>query len=273
MSTLPYLPYKLTGNASSPYLLIFLHGFPDTFELWDPLITLLSKDFQCLNISYPNFASLKTEAKWGYDFPELIEAMKRTIDKVDLTPNESQTIVWKDKIFVSHDWGCYLSYFFDQQYPGFIKGMVALDIAAYFNVNFPIFLYQVILALAFLIGGSFGNFLTRRFLKQNNYRSPWEKYINTSLNYPYYYLWRNIFRSKLGLENQYLKNYKPSFPVTFIYAKDKPYQFHNKTWLQWLDKNQGSHQGVTGGHWFIKKQQQLLVEKVKERVKQIRSSL
>lgn len=273
MASLPYLPYKLNGNASSSHMLIFLHGYPDTVDIWDPLLPTLSKDYQIVKISYPNFSSLRTDEKWGFDFPVIAEALKRTLDKIDLIPNESQTVVWKEKIIIAHDWGCYFSYFFDELYPGFIKGMVALDIAAYFDVSFPILLYQMTLALAFLIGGPIGNFFNNRFLRKNNYNPPWKKYITTSMNYPYYYLWRNIIRSSLGLENQYLKSYKPSFPVTFIYAKDKPYQFHNKKWLDWVEKNKGNHLAVSGGHWFIKRQKEIIIEQVRERVKKTNPKL
>lgn len=271
--SLHYLPYKITGNLSSPYLLIFLHGWPDTLELWDPIISQLSADFLCANISYPNY-SKKTDAKWGYDFPQMIDALKNTIDKIDLTSNSSQTVVLKEKIVVAHDWGCYYNYYFDQQYPGYLKGMVTLDIAPNFNITRQIISYQLRLTLAFLIGGKFGRYLNAKFLNKVGYISPWQNDITPSWNYPYYYLWRNLFRARFGMEKLHLQGYKPSCPVSYIYAMDKPFQFQNTKWFKWLERNEGcSALGVKGGHWFLEKQKDLIVEKVRDRVKSLRAKL
>ena len=271
--SLPYLPYKLSGNLSSPYLLIFMHGYPDTFELWDPLIAPFALDFLCANISYPNFATLKQESKWGYDFPEITEALKRTLDKIDLTPNESNTVILKEKLLIAHDWGCFYGYIFDKKYPGYIKGMVALDVAPYFTPGIYEAAYQLTLAVGFLVGGTIGQFLTRKVLKLFEYQSPWSKYVNASMNYPYYYLYRNIFRSILGKDKPFLTGYVPSFPVTYIYAKDKKTQFQNQKWFDWLNKNKGICVAVNGGHWIMNKHKELIIEKVKERIGILKAKL
>jgi len=271
--SLHYLPYKLQGNLSSPYLLIFLHGYPDTFELWDKIILPFTSDFLCANISYPNFSNLKCEVKWGYDFPTITDALRRTLDKIDLTPNENNTMVLKEKILIAHDWGCFYSYCFDKKYPGYIKGMVALDVAPYITPSFSIISYQLTLALAFLLGGTVGEFLNRRILKLFGYKSPWEKYVNTSMNYPYYYFWKNAFKSMLGMEKTLLYGYKPSFPVTYIYAKDKSVQFQNQKWMDWLEKNNGICLGVTGGHWIMNNHADMVIEKIKERVNSLKAKL
>ena len=213
------------------------------------------------------------DKKWGYDFPEIIDALKRTIDKIDLTPNESHTIVIREKIIVAHDWGCFYSYCFDHQFPGYIKAMVALDVGAYANITMPIAIYQLTLALAFLLGKPLGGILTRRFLKKIGYKSPWEKAITPALNYPYYFLWRNVWRSKFCGDKGFLKGYKPSFPVSFIYGKDKPFQFQNKKWLDWIERNQGSYVGVEGGHWVMEKHGDLIEETVRGRIKGLRAKL
>lgn len=271
--SLHYLPCKVSGNLSSPYLLIFLHGWPDTFELWDPIISALVPEFLCVNVSYPNFATLKKEAKWGYDFPEIADALKRTIDRIDLTPNEHKTVILKEKIIVAHDWGCVYAYCFDKKYPGFVKGMVALDVAPYFTPSLFAIIYQLSLALAFMIGGIFGDSLTRKVASAFGYRSSWDKYVNSSMNYPYYYFWRNVFRSVLGREKRILERYTPSCQMTYVFGKDKPVQFQNEKWKAWVEKNKGVYMAVSGGHWIMKKHADLVVEKVKERVGKIRSML
>lgn len=255
------LPYEMIGNQSSSSVLIFLHGWPDTYHLWDPLIHHLSDDFLCLNISYPNFSTMSRESKWGYDFPAINQALKNTIDEVYSEINV------KEKIVVSHDWGCFFGYFLDQKYPKYIDSMVALDVSPYIKLNSSIAFYQLSLASAFLVDGILGKLITKKFLKIMQYESPWQKSISSHLNYPYYYFWKNAIKSKFGLADPLLKNYVPSIPITYLYAKDKPkhIQFQTQQWFDWLEKNQGKHIAVEGGHWFIEKNQDLLVNLIKER--------
>lgn len=251
------LPFELIGKSSSQALLIFLHGWPDTYQLWDPLINSLSDDFLCLNISYPNFSGMSLESKWGYDFPVIAEALRKTIDDIP-------EIKEKEKIVVAHDWGCFYAYLFDKNYPRFFDSMVSLDVAPYIENNPLIPMYQLSLATAFLVDGFLGRLITKKFLKLLKYESPWEQSVSSHLNYPYYYLWKNIIKSKFGLSKQYLDNYSPSIPITYVYGKDKAVQFQSKKWFDWLEQNEGKCIGVEGGHWIMNNHPELLVNIIRE---------
>ena len=74
----------------------------------------------------------------------------------------------------------------------------------------------------------------------------------------------------MRLNQRYLKNYLPSFPITYIYAKDKPLQFQKKEWFDWLEKHEGRYIAVSGGHWVMNKHSDLLIELIRERIKLIK---
>ena len=76
-----------------------------------------------------------------------------------------------------------------------------------------------------------------------------------------------------GLDKKFLEGYKPSFPVSYIYAKDNIYKFYNKKWLDWLDRNNGTHVGVNGGHWIMNNHKDLVAETVRERIKSYKAKL
>jgi hypothetical protein len=96
---------------------------------------------------------------------------------------------------------------------------------------FFILFYQWTLAFAFLIGGSIGKFITQKMVKYMKYKPAYFDSITGAGNYPYYYLWKNMFLSIFKLRTPYLKNYRPSVPITYLYGGKKPFQFHGKKWL------------------------------------------
>jgi hypothetical protein len=79
---LTHLPYELTGNLKSSVVIVFLHGWPNTFRLWDKTIAEIKKEFLCLNISYPNFSS-EVHKKWGIDLIDTAHLIKKTVDLVE----------------------------------------------------------------------------------------------------------------------------------------------------------------------------------------------
>ena len=97
--------------------------------------------------------------------------------------------------------------------------------------------------------------------------------ITPALNYPYYYFWRNLIRKRFCGGKVFLEGYKLSFTISFIYGKDKLFQFQNKKWLDWIERNKGSYVGVEGGHWVMEKHKDLIEETVRERVKGLRAKL
>ena len=61
------LRYEQSGNQKEcKTLIVFLHGWPDNFKLWDSIIHDFEANNLCLNISY------NVNEKCGITFPTLI---------------------------------------------------------------------------------------------------------------------------------------------------------------------------------------------------------
>ena len=102
------LEYFLDGNKDSKNIVVFLQGWPDNHQVWEPLDhqnTL--KDNQVLFVNFPNTSKSQEELKWGQDFPVIAQRMKRTFEKIGLDKYEK-------KVVVAHDWGCFYFYLFDK---------------------------------------------------------------------------------------------------------------------------------------------------------------
>lgn len=102
------LEYYLEGSESSKELVIFMQGWPDNNQVWEPLEWNQNlSDKRLLFINFPNTTKTQPYIKWGQDFPVVVDRIKATLDEVGLDR-------FQKKIIVAHDWGCFYSYSFDQ---------------------------------------------------------------------------------------------------------------------------------------------------------------
>jgi len=265
MTTQQPLPNELSGNKNSESIVVFLHGYPDTTALWDHIVAPLERDYYILNVSYPNFSTKETNPK-GISFEVLIERLKATIDQA----NDTNRRV----VVVSHDWGAMFSYWFDQRYPKYISEIIALDIGAYSDVTFFKVFYQFFLALAFAIGGPIGNFLTRIFFKLFKYDAPWTKRLDSSWNYPYYYLWKSLLLNRGDKTKIPFIKYEPSCNIAYIWGTKKPMQFHNDAWLKKVQKNPNNEvHSVNAGHWIMKDQPAFVIDLIQRRLRNLKNVL
>ena len=121
-------------------------------------------------------------------------------------------------------------------------------------ILFVIF-YQLFLAIAFLIGGSIGKMMTQKMMGWFRHNPPYANSVTSAGNYPYYYNWKNLLLSVIKLRKPYLKGYRPSVPVVYMYAGKKPFQFHGQRWINYIEKNKENHYEIhemQAGHWFMK---------------------
>lgn len=259
---LTYLPYELSGNKESKVMIIFLHGYPNTFRMWDKMIESLKQDYLCLNISYPNFAK-GVFRKWGMDLEDIVHMVKKTVDNVD---NQNQF----KKVVVSHDWGSVFSLLLDTNYPGFINDLVNLDVGdgpeKTIKSQIGAIAYQSFLAVNFLIGGPIGNTLTQGFVKMANVYGLSEEdksRIDSSWNYLYFHLYKRLLHFRSIFEN-----YKPSCSVAFVYGTQKPFLFHSEKYLSKLKENPKSEiHAVDADHWLMASHSDFLVDLIKRRIK------
>jgi len=236
------LPYEVSGDKNSKNLVVFIHGFPDCMELWDNITPEVSKDAYVLNVSYPNIhPSQKT--KWGVSFEELGARLKQTIDQV----NDTKRAV----TVVGHDWGAYVTYCFDKQFPGYAKQLITLDVPYKPKQSIFFVLYTYVLCVAFILGCCCGNFLTRLVLKVFKYNPPYAKKINYRWNFFYFQLWKSLVQSKFNPKKMFLYGYTPSVPLVYMYGKNKPLQFQGRTFLKEVEERENCEVHCTDtNHWI-----------------------
>src|SRR5690606_10630385 len=78
---------------------VFLHGWPDTLELWDDTVAALRDAYRCVRFSLPGFDLSKPPR------PQSVDGMCALVGAVvdAVSPNEPVTLVL-------HDWGCFFGY-------------------------------------------------------------------------------------------------------------------------------------------------------------------
>lgn len=292
------LPHKLFGNINSNKLLVFVHGYPDSTNLWRNYYEKYSKDSYIVSFSYPNFPNTdeSEKLKWGIDFLEAIHRMKNTLDKI----NGEQ----KRKIlFVAHDWGSAISFKFDKEFPGYMSDFIALDVSPTSNRKLSnllsIIKYQWLLSLCFILGNPIGNWITSSWINSIPIPSLEKedlKKVNSSMNYFYYYLWRRVFihlgliivsffitqswyfwfilvgiiilRMKtiplIGLE---LGGYKLPDNLVYIYGKNKPFNFHTDSFLERVrNSKNGKVFELDCGHWIPVEKEEFLKDVISDRL-------
>ena len=100
---------QIFKEGTGPSVLVFIHGWPDTADLWSEQIEFFKSTHLCLSVTLPHFdgrvQALKANAKsWGYDFPELA-------DMVAAAASEELQKIGRPAKFtlVIHDWGSVVS--------------------------------------------------------------------------------------------------------------------------------------------------------------------
>ena len=81
-----------------------------------------------------------------------------------------------------------------------------------------VLIYQMILIIAFLVRGLPGRKITQ-LLSIFMWHQPkylWD--ISGAQKYPYYYLYRNKIISLFDKSKAYLRKYRPSVPVVYVYG-------------------------------------------------------
>lgn len=269
-----HLPYEVSGNPNSKVILVFLHGFPNTFRMWDEMIKDLKKDFICINISYPNYTD-KLHLKWGMDLTDLAFYIPKTVEIAqneivrNLNENENQNL---NRILISHDWGALLSYLIDSKYKGFFNQFVTMDVGSGIEESVKASLltvsYQWYLAANFLIGNKIGDYFTHLFTKilpkpvYGISENELEK-IHSGMSFFYYQFWKRcIYYMK------FTRNYTTESPISYFYGKNKPFQFHNQRFIDMVKANKDSEVfPVEGKHWFMEKKEnmKLILDVIKRR--------
>jgi pimeloyl-ACP methyl ester carboxylesterase len=226
--------------------IIMVHGWPDTYRLWDAQVASLKARYRCVRFTLPG-ASRDGERR-AYSVDEIAEFLRRVVERV--SPG-------RKVILLLHDWGCVFGYQFYVRHPELVSRIVGVDIgdpkalrrALKAGDKLRILVYQVWLALAWKLDGRIGDWMA---LKMKRWlRSPSdERFVSSRMGFPYYLTWfgGRAFRSQI-------RRFTPACPMLFVYARRKPVMFHAEAWLDELRKR-GENKVVEfdTGHWIMLQQ-------------------
>jgi pimeloyl-ACP methyl ester carboxylesterase len=224
--------------------IVMVHGWPDTYRLWDGVVEALKDRFRCVRFTLPGFdASLERRA---YALGEVLEALDRIVERA----NPGGKV-----ILMLHDWGCVLGYEYAMRHPERVSRIVGVDIgdpASWKRTltamdKLKAMSYQVWLALAWMIGGGVGDAMTRfmaRLAKCPSDPAP----MNSGMNYSYFLIW---FGSRESFRGQ-LHRFDPACPMLFVYGRRKFVMFHARAWAEALAAKPGNRvEEFATGHWVM----------------------
>src|SRR5258706_2058281 len=227
--------------------IVMVHGWPDTYRLWNAQVLALKGRYRCLRFTLPGFEA--PSSRRAYPLGELIDVLKRLVE---------QHSPGRKVILMVHDWGCVLGYEFAMRYPQLVSRIVGVDIGDPRSLGrsmsrrdrFLVFAYQTWLALAWTVGGRLGDWMTRYMARRARCPSD-EAFMGSRMNYLYYLVW---FGSRESFRGQ-VQRFRPVCPMLFIYGRRKPFMFHAASWLDEL-RAQPANQVVEfeTGHWVMSAQ-------------------
>lgn len=223
--------------------IVMLHGWPDTLRLWDGQVRALSGQYRCVRFTLPGFDLAKPRRPMSLD--DTVALIERVVRAA--SPDGSV-------ILLQHDWGSVFGNQFALKHPELVSRIVSVDVGDALSPAFAEQLglgaklmtvyYQVWLALAWWIGGWFGDGMSRMMAKA--LKCPVEpRAIGSQMNYPYFITWFGAYGGYRGASPD-----MASCRTLYIYGTRKPFMFHTRTWLARLEQAPGSKTlAMKTGHW------------------------
>jgi pimeloyl-ACP methyl ester carboxylesterase len=224
---------------------VMIHGWPDTYRLWDAQVQALKSRYRCVRFTLPGFDLAKPGR--AYSLNELVDTVRRIVEQV--CPGERVTLLL-------HDWGCVFGYQFANRHPELVRRVIGVDIGdagsrrnlneLSFKAKLMILAYQWWLALAWRLGGHLGDRMARWIAALA--RAPAQPQgIGAQMGYPYAVRW---FGVKGGFGS--LRTFDPQVPMLFVYGERKPFMFHSTAWRDKLVGQPGHRViGLPTGHWVM----------------------
>lgn len=230
-------------------VVLMMHGWPDTFRLWDATVAALQDQHRCVRFTLPGFDTASDGNPTSVaDLCKLVDAIVQAV-----SPGQPVTLLM-------HDWGCIFGYEFAQRFPARVKQVVAVDIGdhnsgAYLkslstNAKLQVVFYQLWLALSWQLGHwgatNVANGMTRWMAR--SLRCPTDVgRIGWQMNYPYVMQWFGLAGGFRGAAQV-----KPNVPLLYCYGERKPFMFHSAKWLALqAGRADCAVQGFPCGHWVM----------------------
>ena len=225
--------------------IVMIHGWPDTYRLWDAQAAFLKQRYRCVRFTLPGFDIEKPRR--AYSLEEMIDLLTAIID---------ETSPGRKVILMLHDWGCAFGYQYAMRHPSRISKIVGVDIgdagtrqhmrSLTAKAKAMILAYQLWLAFAWAIGGRIGDGMTR-WMARILHAPGDPRFIDSRMDFPYYILWMKAYGSY-----RRMVRFEPAVPMLFVFGKRKPFLFHTPGWADALAARPGSEvHGLDTNHWVM----------------------
>jgi pimeloyl-ACP methyl ester carboxylesterase len=227
--------------------IVMVHGWPDTYRLWDAQVHFLRDRYRCIRFTLPGFDA--AHPRQVYSLDEMTSLFKQIIEQV--CPKQKV-------ILMLHDWGCVFGYDFYTRNPDMVSRVIGVDVGDKASLqqsrtlreSLMVLTYKGWLALAWRIGGRIGDWMTRITARCLGCPSP-QALMHSQMGYPYFMHW---FGGRQSYRRQG-RPFIPFCPILFIYGSRKPLMFHAQAWADDLLRSQGNEVVVfETGHWVMLEQ-------------------
>jgi pimeloyl-ACP methyl ester carboxylesterase len=225
--------------------IVMIHGWPDTYRLWDEQVAFFKQRYRCVRFTLPGFDIDKPRR--AYPLEEMIGLLKEIIER---------TSPGRKVILMLHDWGCAFGYQFAMRHPSMVSKIIGVDIgdagtrqhiaSLTAKAKAMVFAYQIWLAIAWWIGGRIGDWMTLRMARIA--RAPGDpRFIDSRMDFPYYIRWMKAHGSYRAMVR-----FEPPVPMLFVYGKRKPFMFHTAAWADALAARPGNAvRAFETNHWVM----------------------
>jgi pimeloyl-ACP methyl ester carboxylesterase len=232
-------------EGGGPKAIVMVHGWPDSYRLWDRQVEALKARYRCVRFTLPGFDA---GPKRAYRLDELLETLRAIVEAT--CPGERVTLLL-------HDWGCLFGYQFAMRHPGLVERVVGVDIGdggsrahrAELGAKgmLVVLAYQMWLAAAWRIGGRIGDAMARKMARAMPCPSVDPRDVHAQMGYPYAVRWLGVAGGFRGLAI-----FRPQVPMLFMYAERKPIMFHSRAWAARIAAQPGSRViAFPTGHWLM----------------------
>jgi pimeloyl-ACP methyl ester carboxylesterase len=236
-------------DGQGTHVIVMVHGWPDSYRLWDGTVAALQNRYRCVRFSLPGFDLAQPPR------PTSLTEMMTFFDAVVATVSPDAPVT-----LMVHDWGCIFGYEFAARYPQRVARMVAIDIGDYNSpalarsfstgVKLQVLGYQVWLALAWKVGrgpsSRLGRGMTRWMARAMRCPAKPES-IGWQMNYPYAMRWFGLAGGLGGTSRV-----DPACPLLYFYGQRKPFMFQSARWLEKIAAREGcAVRPLPAGHWVM----------------------
>ena len=104
-------------EGSSTDTIVMLHGWPDTWRLWDAQVQHLSSRWRCVRFTLPGFDV--TLPRRALSMEQMVDFLRRVVQQA--SPD-------RPVVLMLHDWGCIFGWELAMRHPELVSRIVAVDV-------------------------------------------------------------------------------------------------------------------------------------------------